>query len=100
MHEIKVRCLVLSNCIHHGAVRTVCDGIANASLLAFKLVPETAIRAGIITSLGVVAQSSQLRGRAVRAVKIILAPGFGDDAGALGTALVGVTQFASHREIH
>jgi len=48
--------------VHHRRVRAVRDAVADARLLAFELIPETAGRTGIIAGLRVVPQPGQFRG--------------------------------------
>jgi len=40
LHEIKVRRLVVADGVHHRRIRAVRDGIADARLLAFELIPQ------------------------------------------------------------
>ena len=100
VHEIKVRRLVIPNRVHHRLIRAVGHAVAEARLLAFELIPELAIRTGEIAGLGVVAQAIQFRRRTIRAIKIMLAPGFCDDTGALRAAVVSRRQCTGHGNFH
>jgi hypothetical protein len=74
LHEVEVRRLVRPNRVHHRRIRAVRDGIADARLLAFKLIPELTIRAFEIDGLRVVNLPVQIRRRTVWTIKIVLAP--------------------------
>ena len=96
VHEIEVRRLVRPNRVHHRRIRAVADGIANARLLAFELIWLAAARTNKVTSLCVVALSSEFRERTIRTIKILLSPSFRDDARTLRTARVILSEFRGH----
>ena len=54
MKKIIAGRFVATDGAHHGGIRAVGDGIADAGFLAFKLKPEPAFGTGKITGLGVV----------------------------------------------
>lgn len=58
LHEVEVGRRVLADRFEHRAIGTVVDLIADTRLLAFKLIPEAATRAGVIAGLGVVSQTA------------------------------------------
>lgn len=88
IHEEEIRRLVAHDGPHHGIVSAICDVAVEGPSLPLELVAEAAAGAGKVQRLGVVLQPVQLGRGAIGAVKILFAPGLGDDAHQLGQAFV------------
>ena len=74
LHEVEVRRLVRANRVHHRGIRAVRDGIADARLLAFKLIPELALGTAEVAGPRVVTEPAEFLGRTVWTIKVVLTP--------------------------
>jgi len=100
LEEKEIGRFIAADGAEHGFIRAVINAAADRALLAFELIPISAVRTLEITRLRIVRQPLQAGGRAIRAVKIVFAPKLRDHPRPLRTAGISGGEIGGHGEVH